>query len=220
LKDSMLVLITFTMAGVLRFLSHAEALSLFKKAFVRAGIKLRYSQGFNPRPRFSLPLPRSVGVIGEDDLLCAWVDEPESPFDVERLRLDLLTHLPEGIEVHSVRAAPDIAFLHPESATYVFEARPGHVTAEVLAKADSLTGATGLVLVRRNEQKGRTRSIDLSDFIEDVELDGNRIAVRSRITDAGAVRVAEILQLLGLPPESLASPVRRTGIQWRQRKKG
>lgn len=208
------------MAGMLRFLSHAETLSLVQKAFVRAGIKLRYSRGFNPRPRLSLPLPKSVGVVGEDDLLCAWVDDSEGPFDAERLRLDLSARLPEGFELHGVRAAPDGAFLHPESATYVFEVRRERITGEVRAKADALGGAPGLVVTRRDEAKGRTRSIDLRPFIEDVELDANRIAVRCRITDAGAARVAEILELLGLPLESLASPVRRTGLQWRQKKKG
>ena len=43
---------------------------MFDRALVRAQIKLKYSEGFNPRPKLSLPLPRSVGVAAEDDLFC------------------------------------------------------------------------------------------------------------------------------------------------------
>jgi radical SAM-linked protein len=215
----MLVLTTFTMGGTLRFLSHAETLSLFQRAFVRAGIKLRYSRGFNPRPKISLPLPRSVGVQAEEDLLCTWLDDSPSAFDPERFRLDLLAHLPQGLHVNSVRTVQDSTSFHPQSATYVFDIRPDCLTPELTAKAENLNNARTLLVARRNQAKGRTRNIDLRPFLEHVELGQNHIAVRCKITDNGSARVAEILEMLGVSVECLDSPVRRTDVKWRQRKK-
>ena len=37
---------------------------------IRAGIEVRYSEGFNPRIKMSLPFPRSVGIEADDELLC------------------------------------------------------------------------------------------------------------------------------------------------------
>ncbi len=48
----------FALAGDLRFLAHHDELRLLTRALVRAGWPLAYSQGFNPRPRLVLPLPR------------------------------------------------------------------------------------------------------------------------------------------------------------------
>jgi hypothetical protein len=64
------LVIKFRIRGSLRFLSHAEMLKVFQRACVRAGIEIQHSQGFNPRPKLSLPLPRTVGIETDDDLLC------------------------------------------------------------------------------------------------------------------------------------------------------
>ena len=53
----------------MRFLSHAETARVLQRACVRAAVPVRYSEGFNPHPRLSLPLPRPVGVESEDELL-------------------------------------------------------------------------------------------------------------------------------------------------------
>jgi radical SAM-linked protein len=215
----MLVLTTFTMGGTLRFLSHAETLSLFQRAFVRAGINLRYSRGFNPRPKTSLPLPRSVGVRAEEDLLCAWLDASPLAFDPERFRLDLSAHLPQGLQLNSVQTVQDGTSFHPQSATYVFEVRPECLTHELTARAETLNRARAIVVSRHNHARARTRNIDLRPFLEHVELGQNHIAVRCKITDNGSVRVAEILEMLGVSVECLDSPVRRTDVSWQERKK-
>ena len=67
--ESVPVLIKFSVRGSLRFLSHAETLRVFQRACVRAGIEIQYTEGFNPRPKLSLGLPRTVGVESEDDLV-------------------------------------------------------------------------------------------------------------------------------------------------------
>ena len=44
-------------------------MGVFARAFRRAGLPLRMSQGFNPRPRFSLPAPLPVGIEGLEEEL-------------------------------------------------------------------------------------------------------------------------------------------------------
>ncbi|MHC4594604.1 MAG: TIGR03936 family radical SAM-associated protein, partial [Planctomycetota bacterium] len=106
---SILVLVKFKIRGNMRFLSHAEVLKVFQRACVRTGIKMQYSQGFNPRPRLSLPLPRSVGVETDNDLLCLRIDRGTSA-QAHKSISDLCTsmktklseQLPENFELVSV----------------------------------------------------------------------------------------------------------------------
>jgi len=63
----------FRIGGLLRFLSHAETLRVCQRACARAGVPVKHTMGFNPHPRLSLPLPRSVGVESDDELLVLWL---------------------------------------------------------------------------------------------------------------------------------------------------
>ena len=58
----------YKIQGNVRFLSHQEAMRAIQRSLIRSGVNLLYSQGYNPRPRLSLPLPKSVGLESEDEL--------------------------------------------------------------------------------------------------------------------------------------------------------
>lgn len=51
------------------WISHLDLMRLFQRAFKRAGLPLKHTQGFNPRPSVSIALPLSVGVESCCELL-------------------------------------------------------------------------------------------------------------------------------------------------------
>lgn len=51
------------------WMSHLDLMRVFQRAFQRAGLPLRHTQGFNPRPSVSIALPMSVGVESICELL-------------------------------------------------------------------------------------------------------------------------------------------------------
>lgn len=59
----------FEKTGRAVWISHLDLMRLFQRAFKRAGLKLKHTQGFNPRPSVSIALPLSVGVESECELL-------------------------------------------------------------------------------------------------------------------------------------------------------
>ncbi len=98
----------FRIGGLLRFLSHAETLRVCQRACARAGIPVKHTMGFNPHPRLSLPLPRSVGVESDDELLVLWLSVKRDSLDVSdvsheeyaaQIRQVLQRALPAGVEV-------------------------------------------------------------------------------------------------------------------------
>ena len=79
------------------WMSHLDLMRVFQRAFRRAGLHLKHSQGFNPRAIVSIALPLSVGMESCCELLDFELDgdviAPEAIADCLNLRL------PDGISV-------------------------------------------------------------------------------------------------------------------------
>lgn len=59
----------FTKVGESVWMSHLDLMRLMQRAFKRAGLALKHTQGYNPRPSVSIALPLSVGVESVCELL-------------------------------------------------------------------------------------------------------------------------------------------------------
>ena len=59
----------FEKTGDSIYISHLDLMRVFQRAFRRAGLLLRHSQGFTPRAIVSIALPLSVGVESVCELL-------------------------------------------------------------------------------------------------------------------------------------------------------
>lgn len=69
--------ILFEKTGNAVWISHLDLMRLFQRAFKRAGLPLKHTQGFNPRPSVSIALPLSVGVESKCELLDFELDTTE-----------------------------------------------------------------------------------------------------------------------------------------------
>jgi len=213
------VLVGFRILGLSRFLSHAELMRVFQRACIRADLALEYSQGYNPRPRLSLPLPKPVGVESEGDLLSLRLkgfSGPEEAWAADVIRR-LSDPLPEGLEVLSVRIVPRKATYQAEAADYRFLLKEDRVSDELMRmKTQTLLARESLVVDRRDGDEGTAaRRVDVRPFLESIEVADHEIKIRCRIFQTGSVRIGEILEVLELTKEQLAGPIRRTAIQWR-----
>lgn len=212
------MVIKFKIGGSLRFLSHAETLRLFQRACVRAGIDMQYSRGFNPRPKLSLPLPRTVAVASEDDLLCLRVRrDTNGPSVIDyqsRIRDRLSAQLPKDCELLSVEAADAKVSFQPASATYILPLRAEYIN-EKKAVIERLLASESIILERgMDAKKSKFKNVDVRPFVKSIETDDQAIVVQCNISSAGTIRVEEILRLLELDTEKLTGPIRRTNVQW------
>lgn len=209
---------------MLRFLSHAQTLRVFERALARSAVPVRYTEGFNPRPKLSLPLPRPVGVGSDDELLVARLAgdfgdrrmEDRSGYETA-IKEALAEQLPEGIEVFEVALAAPNASFQPQGAEYVFPLRPTGAADLIGALNERIAGvmaSTTCVVERIAPEDKATRRIDVRPFLRFVRLEGADLVVQHSISTAGSIRVDEILQLLGLRMQDLAGPVRRMNVAW------
>ena len=224
------MLIRFRVHGNFRFLSHSETISVFQRACVRAGIKIKHSQGFNPHPRMSLTLPRSVGVESEDELLyIETVCPPDESADCQSLSQieTMLSHqLPDGCELFEVSAAEKKDRPQATMATYLFAVKEQYFSDELKNRAKCLLASEQLNLQRKkplsnsrlpkSASKHKIKEIDVRPFLESIEFENRNIIVECRIQPNGSIRIDEILKLMELDTEKLAAPIKRTKVEWQK----
>ena len=90
----------FEKTGNAIYISHLDLMRLFQRAFKRAGLLLKHTQGFNPRPSVSIAMPLSLGV----ESCCELLDfdlEGECPSN-EEICVRLNKALVSGVKVLSV----------------------------------------------------------------------------------------------------------------------
>lgn len=216
----MLAVIKFKVTGNPRFLSHAQTAEVFRRACARAQIPLKYTQGFNPRPKMSLPLPRTVGVESNDDLLCLGLNT-ETTDDLEVVRTQLAQQLPEGFELTAIAPAEAKTSFIPVLATYVFDVSAPSEPKKLDKLADELLAADSLELPRAAGPRGRTRIVNVRPFLQSIHIektdpDSTRISVTCKCGPKGSIRVDEIMKLLLLDTEHIHGPIRRNDIKWQQ----
>ncbi len=90
----------FEKTGTAVWISHLDLMRLFQRAFKRAGLPLKHTQGYNPRPSVSIALPLSVGVASQCELLDFDLDGVQLPHEEMKGRLN--SALVSGVKVHQV----------------------------------------------------------------------------------------------------------------------
>ena len=208
------MLIKFKIAGNLCYLSHTETMNMFIRACVRAGLNLRYSRGFNPRPKISLPMPRSVGVEAGNELLVVQIQDEKSDLDIDQFKVNLAERLPNGCDLLDVNVTLSKKSIQPEQLEYLMTIRNEFLDENLKDRIENLMARKTLNIERKVKKTHRFRTIDVRAFLVSVEINGNNIIVQCKVSNTGTIRVDEILRLLELDAHKLSSPVRRTNIKW------
>ena len=61
--------VKFNKKNYLKYIGHLDLLRLFQRTFNRAQIPVKYSEGFNPHPKFSIANPLSLGIESEEEYM-------------------------------------------------------------------------------------------------------------------------------------------------------
>ena len=84
----------FEKTGRAKYISHLDLMRTFQRAFLRAGIDVKHTEGFNPHPYISIVLPLSLG----SESLCEYLDAEINGRAAEAVK-GLNSALPEGIRM-------------------------------------------------------------------------------------------------------------------------
>lgn len=170
----------FEKTGDSVWISHLDLMRVFQRAFRRAGLLLKHSQGFNPRAIVSIALPLSVGVDSVCELLDFELDGAHE--DLALLTERLNEKLPAGIKVReaydSDRKIKELTHLQVQLALEYDQGVPPDAEAVIgaLFARDSL-------LLEKHSKRG-VSEVDILPMIRSLRVsrrDGNTILISAVI---------------------------------------
>ncbi|MBI5561834.1 MAG: TIGR03960 family B12-binding radical SAM protein [Deltaproteobacteria bacterium] len=100
------VRLRFSKTGAMRFLGHLELVSAVLRAARRAGIPIRYAEGFHPLPKLSFSPPLPVGVESIDEHVDMELIPRSGPMDPRDISERLNREAPEGLRFSPSAPAP------------------------------------------------------------------------------------------------------------------
>jgi len=162
----------FSKAGRARYISHLDLMRTFQRAFFRAGIPVKHTEGFNPHAFVSIALPLSVGFSSECEILEFGLPED---FVLEQVPERMNAALPEGVTVlrcyQARRPIKQLAYLN-----YIvtFDYESGVPTGAETALREML-GRESLVVDKHSKKaKSGFTQVDLIPLIRKWSVEGRR----------------------------------------------
>ncbi len=191
--------ITFATRRTLAYVSVLDLGRVWERTLRRARVPLRYSQGFNPRPKLQFALPLPTGCGGEAEWLDLWLEEPWTPAQVEEA---LAGQTPPDLHVIAVTAvAEDEEALFERVQATEYRALLGGVTPdEARATVARLLAAESLPRPRRGRRRHQT--YDLRPLVEALRVTEE---VTTPFTTALEMRLTARPGATGRPDELLAA---------------
>ncbi len=179
------VRVRFTKVGSLQFISHLDLNRTMKTVMIRAGVPIKYSEGFNPHPKMVFALPLSVGAESVCELLDFKLDRPMS---AEELTDRLNAALPPEMRVLEAYA-PTAKFTDIRYAEYRLESEEDF-------DASPLDADTIVVMKRT---KSGEKETDIKPMIHSYQKDGKALTCVLSASPSEYLNPEYLAKYLGIP---------------------
>ena len=152
--------LVFSKTGRAVWISHLDLMHTLQRAFSRSGIRLKYSEGFNPHPIMSIALPLSVGMESNCEILDIKCDN--------EVDITLLNRaLPEGIEIlrayEAERKPSEIKWLEVEG---YFEGNSPELLGEFFSREE--------IIISKRTKRGESR-LDIKPMIKEISFSEGKL---------------------------------------------
>jgi radical SAM-linked protein len=191
--------IRFQKGEAVRFISHHDLMRAMMRAARRAGLPVRLTEGYNPRPRIVFPVALEVGVASLDEVAEI---EFHQCLDTQEVFRRLASVFPPGLELKSVQEMPpNRAGRIPERILYLLHLQEAEIRIRP-ERIQALLQATTIPFQRQREK--RIQSVELRPALLSASLKMGDLELEVRPSQSGSARPLEVLSLLTeMPLEDL-----------------
>ena len=177
--------VQFSKTGPARYLGHLEMAGVFHRALRRAGLPVKFSQGFHPMPKVSFPEALPVGMESLHEQMELQLTQI---LDTSEVRDGLNRELPNGLEIISVEKT-DHKQKEPIAVKYVVS---GEVDRLDQARMEEFEEASTFVVSL--ERKKGVSSVDLKPLITGVSKTGDTVEFMINRLNGARVKPWEVVQ--------------------------
>ncbi len=171
-----------------RYFGHLELVNIFQRALKRAGIAVRFSEGFHPKPKISFDDPLPVGIESQQQRFIITVPDTVRSRDVKDRLND---HLPAGLAITHCRLAPRKSPApRRQSVRYRVAAEEGLFDMARLRAFRKRPDFT----ITLTPRKGKLKKIDLKDIVITCDrLDSRHLELTLQSEPGKTVRPFDVL---------------------------
>jgi radical SAM-linked protein len=191
--------LTYAKIGKAKYFAHLELVNMIIRSLRRAGIPVKYSEGFHPMPKISFDDPLPVGIESLNERFFITVP---GHVDAHDLLSRLGPELPEGIELKGCILSNKKRKTNTDiEQPYFVQLNGSTFDPECL---DRFSNRREYAYIRQN-RKGRQKSFDLKKVVSHIELKSrNSMQMLIREENGITLRPQEILrQIFGLSLDEL-----------------
>ena len=210
--------------GYIKYISHLDMMRLFKRLFKKAGIRLEYSQGFNPHPKMSFAQPLPLGYSSSCETLEFELKENSepnvilnrinsvAPLGITAIKCEKLDAETKSFAARLCAASYEICI--PVKHELLFNAN---------AVCDNFLNRDTITAEKINKKSGSMKTIDISGMIRSVsaELIDNKIIMNTTL-DAGGTSnlspellITAFISFAGIEVERDEIDVKRVGMSFK-----
>lgn len=161
------VRIWFTKENECKYISHLDLNRCMLRAVRRAEVPIWYTEGFNPHPFVTFPLPISLGITGMRE--CMDIRIVDEEFDIDLIPERMNKYLPEGIRVFSAACpkmdAKYIAFAEYRATVSV----DGMEASELYNAIKEICDLDKLIIQKKS--KAGMKDIDVLEYVKAMNFD-------------------------------------------------
>ncbi|MFN2176125.1 MAG: TIGR03936 family radical SAM-associated protein [Anaerolineales bacterium] len=189
----------FAKLEMMRFTGHLDLYKTWERTFRRANLPIKYSQGYNPRPRINIGAALPLGFTGENEMMDVWFEDQFTP---EKVTKRLEPALPPGLLIKSIQGVKQDS----PSLQKLISASDYIVTLTDFIN-ELPSRLTGLISKKEIWRERRGKSYDLRPLIidiSDIQPDDNtpqKIRMRLLTKEGATGRPDEVLSAIGIAPE-------------------
>lgn len=172
----------FSKNGRAKYISHLDLMRTFQRAFQRADLTIKHTEGFNPHPFISILLPLSTGFSSQCEILEFQLLDDIAPEEVSE-RLNAV--LPEGILVDTCyeggRKAKEMTYVDYRL-TMEYE---NDIPTDAAAAWKEMLGRESLEVIKKSKKaKSGETVVDIVKLVRSfsVTLDSASIVLETRIS--------------------------------------
>lgn len=188
----MRIRIQFTKNGPMRFVGHLDFVRTLQKIFRKSNIPIAFSEGYSPRPIFSIAAPLAVGVSGEGEYLDL---ELAQDVPLDELMKTINACCPDGL---MMTGAVEIDKKEPaamgivSASSYRVTTKPEQFTAEQI---EAFLNQEAIV-IKKMTKSGKYKDMDLRPGIFEMNWEQDGIYVTVATGSTFNIRPEMVLEAL------------------------
>ncbi|MBE7704281.1 MAG: DUF2344 domain-containing protein [Cyanobacteria bacterium SIG29] len=205
--------IKITKKDEMKYISHLDWQNTIIKMLFRSGLKLYFSQGFNPTPRFSLGIALPLFVESECELIDIELIENISPLELIKRLNNVLPSNIKVLDAKQITRQDGAIDIIAQWASFTFEPlEQGILKFEDLLYIKDRISSSNEIFIEKINKKGIKKLVNIKSSIKAVDVTDNKITMILKVGQSEEIPSVKPDDVIKLYNNDVIFKIKRTAF--------